>query len=48
MGALSGAAVASGADTGVLGATVQGRALYETLGGTLAPSTGFVHRPAGG
>ncbi|MGZ9935416.1 GNAT family N-acetyltransferase [Streptomyces sp. NC-S4] len=46
MGALTGAAVENGADTGILGATVQGRALYETLDWkVLAPLTGFVHKP---
>ncbi|MGW6981972.1 GNAT family N-acetyltransferase [Streptomyces sp. NPDC054932] len=47
MGALTHAAVGSGAATGVLGATVQGRALYETLDWkVLAPLTGFIHKPA--
>ncbi|WP_405009407.1 GNAT family N-acetyltransferase [Kitasatospora sp. NBC_01539] len=47
MGALTDAAVRHGAATGILGATVQGRALYETLGWKVhAPLTGFVHRPA--
>ncbi|MGW5739161.1 MULTISPECIES: GNAT family N-acetyltransferase [Streptomyces] len=46
MGALTDAAVESGATTGLLGATVQGRALYETLDWkVLAPLTGFIHRP---
>ncbi|MEV7615536.1 GNAT family N-acetyltransferase [Streptomyces sp. NPDC089799] len=46
MGALTNAAVENGAATGVLGATVQGRALYETLDWkVLAPLTGFIHRP---
>ncbi|GGP81111.1 hypothetical protein GCM10010215_02730 [Streptomyces virginiae] len=46
MGALTNAAVESGVATGVLGATVQGRALYETLDWkVLAPLTGFTHRP---
>ncbi|MFJ7156360.1 GNAT family N-acetyltransferase [Streptomyces sp. NPDC101118] len=44
--ALTNAAVEHGATTATLGATVQGRALYETLGWkTLTPLTGFVHRP---
>lgn len=35
----------AGAQTGILGATVEGRALYETLGWkTHAPLTGFVYR----
>ncbi|MFJ2592579.1 GNAT family N-acetyltransferase [Streptomyces erythrochromogenes] len=47
MGALTNAAVESGAATGTLGATVQGRALYETLGWkVLAPLTGFIRKPA--
>lgn len=38
-------ALASGAGRGILGATIQGRALYETLGWkTYAPLTGFVYR----
>lgn len=46
MGALTDAALAQGVSQGVLGATVQGRALYETLGWkVLAPLNGFVHRP---
>lgn len=46
MGALTNAAVENGVATGVLGATVQGRALYETLDWkVLAPLTGFVHEP---
>ncbi|MFB9604130.1 GNAT family N-acetyltransferase [Streptomyces roseofulvus] len=46
MGALTGAALAKGVSQGVLGATVQGRALYETLGWkVLAPLNGYVHRP---
>ncbi|MFJ7775979.1 GNAT family N-acetyltransferase [Streptomyces yangpuensis] len=44
VGALTNAAVENGAATGTLGATVQGRALYETLGWkVLAPLTGYVH-----
>ena len=36
----------SGAQTGILGATLQGRALYEALGWKAhAPLTGFVYRP---
>ncbi|MFE6905785.1 GNAT family N-acetyltransferase [Streptomyces erythrochromogenes] len=47
MGALTDAAVAGGAATGTLGATVQGRALYETLGWkVLAPLTGYTLDPA--
>ncbi|MEV6751165.1 GNAT family N-acetyltransferase [Streptomyces sp. NPDC051214] len=46
MGALTDAAIESGATTGLLGATVQGRALYETLDWkVLAPLTGFIHQP---
>lgn len=46
MGALTNAAVENGAATGLLGATLQGRALYETLDWkVLAPLTGFIHRP---
>lgn len=46
MGALTGAAVENGATTGILGATVQGRALYETLDWkVLAPLTGFLYEP---
>ncbi|MFF1714135.1 GNAT family N-acetyltransferase [Streptomyces sp. NPDC058268] len=46
MGALTDAAIESGADTGLLGATVAGRALYETLDWkVLAPLTGFLHKP---
>lgn len=46
MGALTEAAVENGATTGVLGATVQGRALYETLDWkVLAPLTGFLYKP---
>lgn len=46
MGTLSNAAVGNGATTGILGASPQGRALYETLGWkVLAPLTGFIHRP---
>ncbi|QES53882.1 GNAT family N-acetyltransferase [Streptomyces venezuelae] len=49
MGALTAAATEHGAATGILGATVQGRALYETLDWkVLAPLTGFVHKPAAG
>ncbi|MGW2401251.1 GNAT family N-acetyltransferase [Kitasatospora sp. NPDC001664] len=44
--ALTDAALAHGVSTGVLGATVEGRALYEALGWrTLAPLTGYVSRP---
>ncbi|MFI7176655.1 GNAT family N-acetyltransferase [Streptomyces spororaveus] len=46
MGALTGAAAGSGASAGILGATVQGRALYEALGWkVLAPLNGFVYEP---
>ncbi|MFC9734590.1 GNAT family N-acetyltransferase [Streptomyces roseolus] len=46
MGLLTDAALAAGVTEGVLGATVPGRALYETLGWkALAPLNGFVHRP---
>ncbi|MFG2824899.1 GNAT family N-acetyltransferase [Kitasatospora sp. NPDC048365] len=46
MGALTDAAVERGVTTGILGATVEGRALYATLGWkVLAPLTGFVYRP---
>ncbi|WP_371525862.1 GNAT family N-acetyltransferase [Streptomyces sp. NBC_01283] len=46
MGALTDAAIESGAATGLLGATVAGRALYETLDWkALAPLTGFLHKP---
>ncbi|MER7762638.1 GNAT family N-acetyltransferase [Streptomyces sp. NPDC097619] len=45
MGALSEAAGRGGATTGVLGATVPGRALYETLGWkVLAPLNGYAYR----
>ncbi|GJF34549.1 hypothetical protein KNE206_72490 [Kitasatospora sp. NE20-6] len=46
MGALTDAAVGNGAATGILGATVQGRALYGTLGWkVVAPLTGFLRKP---
>ncbi|MFB7509830.1 GNAT family N-acetyltransferase [Streptomyces broussonetiae] len=46
MGTLTNAAIENGVATGLLGATVQGRALYETLDWkVLAPLTGFIHRP---
>jgi GNAT superfamily N-acetyltransferase len=46
MGTLTNAAVENGVTTGILGASTQGRALYETLGWkVLAPLTGFIHRP---
>lgn len=42
---LANASLDAGAHTGILGATVEGRALYETLGWkSHAPLTGFVHR----
>ncbi|MFD8290271.1 GNAT family N-acetyltransferase [Streptomyces lavendulae] len=47
MAALTGAAIDGGASTGVLGATVQGRALYEALGWkVLSPLNGYVYAPA--
>ncbi|MFD4240912.1 GNAT family N-acetyltransferase [Streptomyces sp. NPDC058525] len=46
MGALTNAAIENGVATGILAATVQGRALYETLDWkVLAPLTGFIYRP---
>lgn len=46
MQTLAGTAVENGARAAVLSATVEGRALYETLGWTLcAPLAEFVHRP---
>ncbi|MCX4545605.1 GNAT family N-acetyltransferase [Streptomyces sp. NBC_01565] len=46
MRTLANAVTASGATTGVLGATVEGRGLYESLGWTVhAPLAGFVYRP---
>ncbi|WP_328761264.1 MULTISPECIES: GNAT family N-acetyltransferase [unclassified Streptomyces] len=46
MGALTNAAIENGAATGILGATIQGRALYETLDWkVLAPLTGFIYEP---
>ncbi|MFB6613790.1 GNAT family N-acetyltransferase [Streptomyces sp. NPDC085524] len=46
MAALADAAVESGVSAGILGATVQGRALYEALGWkVLSPLNGFVYRP---
>ncbi|MFF7632869.1 GNAT family N-acetyltransferase [Kitasatospora sp. NPDC008050] len=46
MEALAVAAVERGAHTAALGATDDGRALYESLGWTLlAPLAGFVHQP---
>ncbi|GAA1229071.1 hypothetical protein GCM10009665_19440 [Kitasatospora nipponensis] len=48
MRALTDVALEDGAGTGVLGATVQGRALYESLGWSVrAPLAGFAYRPAG-
>ncbi len=45
MHTLADTAVRQGAATGVLGATVEGRALYETLGWRVhAPLTGFIYR----
>ncbi|MET7698574.1 GNAT family N-acetyltransferase [Streptomyces sp. NPDC005485] len=46
MGTLTNSAIENGVATGILGATVQGRALYETLDWkVLAPVTGFIHKP---
>ena len=46
MSALANAADQLGASTSVLGATVQGRALYESLGWKVhAPLAGFVYKP---
>ncbi|WP_369394590.1 GNAT family N-acetyltransferase [Streptomyces sp. CG1] len=46
MSTLTTAAVENGAATGILGATIQGRALYETLDWkVLAPLTGFIYKP---
>ncbi|MFI5979729.1 GNAT family N-acetyltransferase [Streptomyces sp. NPDC051555] len=46
MGALTTTAVDGGVSTGILGATVQGRALYEALDWkVLAPLNGFVRAP---
>ncbi|MFC8451591.1 GNAT family N-acetyltransferase [Kitasatospora sp. NPDC057223] len=46
MGALTDAAVESGVSAGILGATVQGRALYEALGWkVLSPLSGYVYQP---
>ncbi|MFJ8011511.1 GNAT family N-acetyltransferase [Streptomyces sp. NPDC096339] len=46
MASLTNTAVDSGASAGVLGATVQGRALYEALGWkVLSPLSGFVYQP---
>lgn len=46
MDTLAATAVERGAHTAVLGATDEGRALYESLGWTLlAPLAGFVHQP---
>ena len=45
MRALANAALEAGSSTGILGATNQGRALYETLGWKVhAPLAGFVYR----
>ncbi|MFC9324776.1 GNAT family N-acetyltransferase [Kitasatospora sp. NPDC057015] len=47
MRTLATAAAEQGAGTGVLGATTEGRALYESLGWTVrAPLSGFVYRAA--
>ncbi|MFE5966341.1 GNAT family N-acetyltransferase [Streptomyces sp. NPDC056463] len=46
MDTLADAAIEHGVSTGILGATVQGRALYEALGWkVLSPLNGFVYRP---
>ncbi|MFF9499772.1 GNAT family N-acetyltransferase [Streptomyces sp. NPDC014656] len=46
MAALTRAALERGVSEGVLGATVQGRALYEAIGWkALAPLSGFTYRP---
>ncbi|WP_327089562.1 GNAT family N-acetyltransferase [Nonomuraea sp. NBC_01738] len=46
MGTLTGTALETGVSTGILGATVQGRALYEALGWkVLSPLTGFTYQP---
>jgi GNAT superfamily N-acetyltransferase len=47
MGILANAALDRGVSAGILGATIEGRALYETLGWkALAPLSGFVYQPA--
>ncbi|MFD4376724.1 GNAT family N-acetyltransferase [Streptomyces sp. NPDC058486] len=47
MGLLTETALENGASEGILGATVQGRALYEALGWKyLAPLSGFTYKPA--
>ncbi|MEV6951077.1 GNAT family N-acetyltransferase [Streptomyces sp. NPDC051183] len=47
MGTLTNAAIEGGVSTGILGATIEGRALYEALDWkVLAPLTGFVYKPA--
>ena len=49
MRTLANEALEAGSSTGILGATIQGRALYETLGWkTYAPLTGFIHRAHAG
>ncbi|WP_035795386.1 GNAT family N-acetyltransferase [Kitasatospora mediocidica] len=46
MDTLTNAAVDNEVETGLLGATLQGRALYETLDWkVIAPLTGYIHRP---
>ncbi|MFD0146084.1 MULTISPECIES: GNAT family N-acetyltransferase [unclassified Streptomyces] len=46
MGTLANAAIENGVSTGILGATVQGKALYEALGWkVLSPLNGFVYQP---
>lgn len=47
MTTLTAAAHDQGAATGILGATIQGRALYESLGWhVVSPLSGFIYRPA--
>ncbi|MEU4807199.1 hypothetical protein [Actinosynnema sp. NPDC023587] len=46
MGTPTNAAIENDMSTGIFGATVQGRALYEVLAWkVLAPLNGFVYRP---
>ncbi|MFE3108744.1 GNAT family N-acetyltransferase [Kitasatospora indigofera] len=48
MRSLGNTALDQGAGTGILGATIEGRALYESLGWTVrAPLAGFIYRGAG-
>lgn len=47
MATLTNTAIDNGLSTGILGATVQGRALYEALDWkVLAPLTGYIYKPA--